>query len=79
MDETPRRVLPILMILGAQSPESAVSSTELAQKLGVEKPSLEAEMEELGRGGYLKSFLRDGTPHFYLSSAGVIVASSAYS
>ncbi len=79
MDETPKRVLSTLMIVGAQSPERAISSSELACKLGIKKPSLEVEIEALGRGGYLKSFLRDGASHVYLSVAGIIVASSTYS
>ena len=79
MDETPKRILSTLMIMGAQSPERAIDSTDLAGKLDMEKPSLEAEMAELGRGGYLKSFFRDGVSHVYLSMAGIIVASSTYS
>jgi DNA-binding IscR family transcriptional regulator len=79
MDETPKRVLSTLMIVGSQSPEKAISSIDLAGKLGIEKPYLEVEIEELGRGGYLKTFLRDGVSHVYLSMAGIIVASSTYS
>jgi DNA-binding IscR family transcriptional regulator len=79
MDETPKRVLSTLMIMGAQSPERAISSIDLAGRLGIEKSSLEAEMEELRRGGYLKSFLREGASHVYLSGDGIIVASSTYS
>jgi DNA-binding IscR family transcriptional regulator len=79
MDETPKRVLSTLMIMGSQSPERAISSADLAGKLGIEKPSLEAEIESLGHVGYIKSFLRDGVSHVYLSAAGIIVASSTYS
>ena len=79
MDETPKRVLSTLMIMGSQSPEKAISSADLAEKLGIEKPALEADIEELGRVGYVKSFLRDGVSHVYLSMTGIIVASSTYS
>ena len=79
MGEAPKRVLSILLITGAQSPERAISITDLAGKLGIDRSSLDTEIEELRRGGYLKSFVRDGISHVYLSMTGVITASSTYS
>lgn len=79
MSEIPKRVLSTLLITGAQSPEKAMSSVDLASKLGLEKASLEAEIEELRRGGYVIPSLRNGVRHVYLSVTGIIAASSIYS
>ena len=43
MGEISKRVLSALLILGAQSPEKAMEGADLANKLGLEVSSLEAE------------------------------------
>lgn len=79
MGEMSKAVLSALLISGAQLPEKAMGSADLASKLGVEISSLEAEIEELVRGGYVVSLQRNGVPNVYLSPAGIITASSTYS
>ncbi len=79
MSELPKRVLSTLLITGAQSPDKALSSLDLANKLGVGEALSWAALEELGRGGYVNSTPRDGVQRFYLSATGIIAASSTYS
>ena len=78
MGEISKRVLSALLILGTVA-EKAMEGADLANKLGLEVSSLEAEIEELVRGGYLISSQRNGVPNVYLSTAGIIAASSTYS
>ena len=79
MNDMPRRVLSTLLISGAQSPERAVSSDDLAVQFGFEKAKLQSEIEALGRGGYVQSVIRDDVRLVYLSLTGVLAASSIYS
>jgi hypothetical protein len=79
MGEMSKRVLSTLLISGAQLPEKAIGSADLATMLGIEESSLEAEIEELVRGGYVVSSQRNGVPNVYLTTTGIIAASSTYS
>jgi biotin operon repressor len=79
MSENSKRLLSTLMVLGAQSPERALSSEELAEKLGAERPAVEAEMNLLVEGGYAKAANKSGVKRIYLTGMGIITASSTYS
>jgi DNA-binding IclR family transcriptional regulator len=79
MSESSKRLLSLLMVLGAQSPEKALSSDELAAKLGVGVSEVDAELKRLVEGGYAKTTLQSGSPKVYLTGTGVITASSTYS
>jgi len=79
MSESPKVLLSTLMVLGAQSPEKALSVDELATKLGKGVNELEAELEGLAKGGYAALTRQDGKLKVYLTGTGVITASSAYS
>jgi biotin operon repressor len=79
MSESSKRLLSLLMVLGAQSPEKALSGEELAAKLGLGVPAVEAELKRLIEGGYAETTLQSGSPKVYLTGTGVITASSTYS
>jgi hypothetical protein len=79
MSENSKRLLSTLMVLGAQSPERALSSEELAVKLGAELSAVEAEMKLLIEGGYAKVASKSGVKRIYLTGMGIITASSTYS
>jgi Fic family protein len=67
------------MVLGAQSPENALASEELAAKLGAGLADVEAELKRLVEGGYAATTRQSGTQKVYLTGTGVITASSTYS
>jgi hypothetical protein len=79
MSENSKRLLSALMVLGAQSPERALSVDELAAKLVMGARDVESELEKLAEAGYAGSVPQAGTPKFYLTGAGIITASSTYS
>jgi DNA-binding IclR family transcriptional regulator len=79
LSESSKRLLSLLMVLGAQSPEKALTSEELAAKLGVGASDVEAELKRLVEGGYAETTAQSGTPKVYLTGTGVITASSTYS
>jgi DNA-binding IclR family transcriptional regulator len=67
------------MVLGAQSPESALSSEDLAAKLGADVSHVEEEMKLLVEAGYAETVSQSGTWKIYLTGTGIITASSTYS
>ena len=79
MSESPKVLLSALLVLGAQSPEKALSVEELATKLGKGVNELQAELGKLTRAGYAATTRQDGKVKVYLTGTGVITASSAYS
>jgi len=79
MSESSKRLLSLLMVLGAQSPEKALTKEELAAKLGVGVSEVEAELQRLVEGGYAETTGQAGSPKIYLTGTGVITASSTYS
>ena len=79
MSEGPKRFLSTLMVLGAQSPEKAISVDELATKLGMGVHDLQAELDKLTEAGYAVTDRQEGRVKVYLTGTGVITASSAYS
>lgn len=79
MSESSKRLLSLLMVLGAQSPEKALTKEELAAKLGVGVSEVEAELQRLVEGGYAETTGQPGSPKIYLTGTGVITASSTYS
>jgi Fic family protein len=79
MSESSKRLLSLLMVLGAQSPEKALGSEELAGKLGVGASDVEDELKRLVDGGYAVSIGKSGASKVYLTGTGVITASSTYS
>ena len=72
-------LLSTLMVLGAQSPEKALAVDELASKLGMETPDLQAELDRVTKGGYAVMVRQEGKVKVYLTATGIITASSAYS
>jgi DNA-binding MarR family transcriptional regulator len=79
MSEVPKKVLSTLMILGAQSSEKAISTGDLAAKLGIEKRVLDMELNSLVLDGYIVVHKLLGSKRVYLTPTGIITASSAYS
>jgi DNA-binding IclR family transcriptional regulator len=79
MNESSKRLLSALMVLGAQSPERALSVDELAGRLGVGAPEVESELKQLVEAGYARTVRQAGTSKVYLTGTGIITASSTYS
>ncbi len=79
MSETPKRLLSALMVMGAQSPERAMSVDELSSRLGVPAEAVELEVQSLLDAGYAQIVEDQGGRRVYLSGTGIITASSAYS
>ena len=79
MSERPKLLLSTLMVLGAHSPEKALSIDELAMKLRMGEPELRAELERLAVAGYAVTTQKEGKTKVYLTGTGVITASSVYS
>jgi DNA-binding IclR family transcriptional regulator len=79
MSEFPMRVLSALLVLGANTPEKALSVEELAAKLGAEKSTVEAELRTLVDAGYARYDQAAGIRRVCLTGTGIITASSTYS
>jgi DNA-binding IscR family transcriptional regulator len=79
MSESSKRLLSALMVLGAQSPERALSVDELATKLGIGAREVEMELKQLAEAGYARIERQTGTSKVYLTGTGIITASSTYS
>ncbi|HME19295.1 MAG TPA: hypothetical protein VKF15_06155 [Nitrososphaerales archaeon] len=79
MSEFPKRILSSLMVMGAQSPDRAMSIDELAGKLGMARSAVELELKSLIDAGYAKLVDESGTSAVYLTATGIITASSTYS
>jgi hypothetical protein len=79
MSESSKRLLSALMVLGAQSPERALSIDELAARLAMGARDVESELEKLAEAGYAGAVQQAGTLKFYLTGTGIITASSTYS
>ena len=79
MSEYPKRMLSALMVMGAQSPGRAMSSEELAERLGIDKEVIETELKSLVEAGYASAVEGPGTLRVYLTGTGIISASSTYS
>jgi len=79
MSEGPKKLLSLLLVIGAQSPDKAINLGELALKLGTDKKSAEAEVRQLAQSGYVAKAGALGNEAFYLTGTGVIAASSTYS
>ena len=67
------------MVMGAQSPDRAMSIDELAGKLGMDKSTVESGLKTLVDSGYAKLTEESGTRKVYLTRMGIITASSTYS
>jgi DNA-binding IclR family transcriptional regulator len=67
------------MVLGAQSPQRALTSEDLAAKLGADVSHVEAEMKLLVEAGYAETVFQSGAWRIYLTGTGIITASSTYS
>jgi len=76
MSESAKRLLSMLMVMGAQAPEKALSAAELALKLGAGRPSVDSDLRQLMGSGFVATSEGRG---FYLTATGVIAASSTYS
>lgn len=79
MSETPKRILSSLMVMGAQSPDRAMSIDELTGKLGMGRSAVESELKSLVDAGYAKLTDKSGAIAVYLTATGIITASSTYS
>jgi DNA-binding transcriptional regulator GbsR (MarR family) len=79
MSEFPKRILSLLMVMGAQSSDRAMSIDELATKLGMGRSAVESELKSLIDAGYAKLMDESGTRAVYLTATGIITASSTYS
>jgi predicted ArsR family transcriptional regulator len=81
MSELPKRILSTLMVLGAQTPDKAMSAEEVAAKLGIGSREAAQEIMALVEKGYA-SVIEGGAPpkmRVYLTGTGIITASSTYS
>jgi predicted transcriptional regulator len=74
-----KMVLSALLIVGAQSQEQAESVARLAVRLGVAMDSLKRDLANLEGKGYVVLFEKDGDVRVYLTSTGIVTASSTYS
>jgi DNA-binding IscR family transcriptional regulator len=79
MSEPSKGILSALMVMGAQSPERAMSSEDLAIKLGMSIGVVESELKALINAGYARTAAGPGRLRVYLTGTGVITASSTYS
>lgn len=79
MSENPKIILSALMVMGAQSPDKAMSSDDLAVKLGMDRDVVEAELRVLVNAGYAQVAEGTGALRIYLTGTGIITASSTYS
>ena len=79
MSDSSKRLLSALMVLGAQSPERALSMDELAGRLGVGAKEIESELNQLVGAGYARIVRQAGASKVYLTGTGIITASSTYS
>jgi DNA-binding transcriptional regulator GbsR (MarR family) len=79
MSEFPKRILSSLMVMGAQSPERAMSIDDLAVKLGMRRSAVVSGLKSLVDAGYAKLKDESGTSAVYLTATGIITASSTYS
>ena len=79
MSELSKRVLSVMMVIGAQSEDRAVTLGELAAKAGRPGPELSAVVEELVSDGNAVETAGRGERKVYLTGTGIITASSAYS
>jgi DNA-binding IscR family transcriptional regulator len=77
--ETGKRVLSALLIVGAQSRDQAEPTARLAVRLEVDVDGLEKSLGELQKKGYVVMFEKDGSVRVYLTSIGIVTASSTYS
>ena len=79
MSETRKKVLSALLIVGAQSRDQAEPTARLAARLEVGLESLEKDLSDLQGKGYVVLFEKEGGRRVYLSSTGIVTASSTYS
>jgi len=79
LSEGSKRLLSTLLVLGAQSPEKALSVEEFAMKLGIGVSELQPDLDRLAESGYVVTTRRGDSTRVYLTGTGVITASSAYS
>jgi len=79
MSELPKRILSSLMVMGAQSPDRAMSIDDLADKLGMGRNAVVSGLKSLIDAGYAKLIGESGTSAVYLTATGIITASSSYS
>lgn len=67
------------MVMGAQSPERAMTAEELAAKLSLKTEAVAAELNGLVETGYARIVEGALPARVYLTGTGVITASSTYS
>jgi biotin operon repressor len=79
MSELPKRILSALMVLGAQTPDKAMSAEEVAAKLGIGSREAVQEIMALVEKGYASVIEDGGRMRVYLTGTGIITASSTYS
>lgn len=79
MSESLKRILSSLMVMGAQSPDRAMSTDDLAGKLGMERNAVVSGLKSLIDAGYAKLIDESGPSAVYLTATGIITASSTYS
>ena len=79
MSESGKLVLSALLIVGAQSKEQAEPTDRLAVRLGIGRDSLERDLLDLQEKGYVALYEKEGMTRAYLTSTGIVTASSTYS
>ncbi len=79
MSEMGKQVLSALLIVGAQSREQAELVSRLAARLEVQMDSLMKDLGDFQGKGYVVLFEKDGIPRVYLTTIGIVTASSTYS
>jgi hypothetical protein len=67
------------MVMGAQSPEKAMTADELALKLSLQAEAVGAELNGLVKTGYARMVEGVVPVRVYLTGTGIITASSTYS
>ena len=79
MSELSKRLLSTLLVLGANSPEKALTIEEVATKLGMHRSTIEPELRALVEAGYARQDEIRGSFRVCLTGTGIITASSTYS
>lgn len=67
------------MIQGAQTKEKAFKREDLNEYFGIEDDKINFEIENLVNEGYVIEFIQNNSKYLYLTSAGLVAASSIYS
>ncbi|HVP24291.1 MAG TPA: hypothetical protein VMS77_10320 [Conexivisphaerales archaeon] len=79
MSKDGKLILSALLIVGAQSRDQAEPLDRLAVRIGIGSDSLARDLVDLQEKGYVVLYEKEGMMGAYLTSTGIVTASSTYS